>query len=128
MAACIRRTICESLAIGRVYNEARQAQDESALLDELVSSPPGMDPQRLQGSSGIADAATERLREAVRIVDEKSPGDGNAYKAFVLRVARTAAEAYKEGGFIGIGGRQVSDQEQAALDEIETVLAGGTRG
>jgi hypothetical protein len=120
-------TIRESLAIGRVYKEARQAQGESELLDELVSSPPGIDSQRLQGSGDIASVATERLREAVRIVDEKSPDDGDAYKAFVLRVARTAAEAHKEGGFIGIGGRQVSEQEQTALDEIESVVGGSDR-
>ena len=39
-------------------------------------------------------------------------------------MAQAAAEAHKEGGFIGIGGKQISDEEQAALDEINALLEG----
>ena len=118
-------TLRESVAIGRVYSKAREAQGQSELLDELVSSPPGVDRQRLQGEGDIAAASAARLREAVRVLSEKgSVADLEAYKAFVLEVARAAAEAHKEGGFIGIGGKQVSDEEQAALDEISAVLEG----
>ena len=57
------------------------------------------------------------------LLDEKAaPEDVQAYKEFVLSVGRAAAEAHKEGGFIGIGGKPVSDEEQAALDEIRGVL------
>ena len=113
--------IRESLAVSRIYTDARQAHGESPFLDELVSSPPGIDPQRLAG--GGADASRERLREAVRLVSEKgSPEDLDAYRGFVLNVARAAAEAHKEGGFAGIGGKKVSDEEQAVLDEISAVL------
>ena len=116
-------TIRESLAIGQVYAAARQGQGESELLDALVSSPPGIDPQRLRAAGDIAAATGERLREAVRILNEKaSSEDVEAYKRFVLSVGQAAAEAHKEGGFIGIGGKQVSDEEQAALDEIRAVL------
>jgi hypothetical protein len=59
----------------------------------------------------------------VRILGEKgTPEETDAYKTFVLSVAQAAAEAHKEGGFIGIGGRPVSEAEQAALDEIRGVL------
>ena len=50
-------------------------------------------------------------------MDEES-----AYKRFVLGVAQAAAEAHKEGGFIGIGGKRISDEERVALDEIEAML------
>ena len=116
-------TIRESLAIAKVYGEARRAQGESELLDQLVASPPAADPQRLQGAGDIATASSERLREAVRLLTEKgSPEDAEAYKRFVLSVAQAAAEAHKEGGFIGIGGKQVSDEEQAALDELRALV------
>ncbi|MFL5338335.1 MAG: hypothetical protein ACJ8H8_35500 [Geminicoccaceae bacterium] len=118
-------TIRESLAIGRVYSAARQGQGESELLDELVSSPPGVDRQRLQGAGDIAAVSGGRLREALRVLNKKaSPGDVEAYKRFVVDVAQAAAEAHKEGGFIGIGGKQISDEEQAALDEIRSILEG----
>ena len=83
-----------------------------------------MDPKRLQGERDLASATSDRLREALRILREKgTPEDVDAYKRFVMDVARTAAEAHKEGGFIGIGGKQVSPKEADALDEIGVVLA-----
>ncbi len=118
-------TIRESLAIGKVYSEARQAQRESELLDELVSAPPAVDPQRLQHAGDIAAASSDRLREALRLLYQKaSATDADAYKGFVLAVAQAAAEAHKEGGFIGIGGKQISDQEQVVLDELKALLDG----
>src|SRR5688572_3077001 len=118
-------TIRESLAIGRVYGEARRNQGESELLDDLVSSPPAIDAQRVQPGSDIGAVTGERLRDALRLVTEKgSPEEVDAYKQFVVSVARAAAEAHKEGGFIGIGGKQISDEEQAALDEIQRELNG----
>ncbi len=115
--------IRESLAMGKVYTEARQNQGHSELLDALVSSPPSIDSQRLQGAGDLAAASGDRLREALGILGEKgSPEDVEAYKAFVLAVAQAAAEAHKEGGFVGIGGKPISDSEQAALDELKGIL------
>ena len=119
-------TIRESVAVGKVYTAARQAQGQSELLDAIVASPPAVDPQGLQGGGDIATVADERLREALRILNEKgSPEDAEAYKGFVVAVAQAAAEAHKEGGFVGIGGKPVSEAEQKALDEIKAVLDNG---
>lgn len=118
-------TIRESIAVSKVYAEARQAEGESELLDALVASPPGIDTQRLTGGGDVAAASAERLREALGLLEAKGAAqDAEAYKRFVLSVARAAAEAHKEGGFVGIGGKPVSDEEQAALDEISGVLDG----
>ena len=115
-------TIRESLAIGKVYTEARQGHGDSELLDALVASPPGIDPQGVKDAGDLASASSDRLREAIRLLSEKAPDDVDAYKRFVLKVAQAAAEAHKEGGFIGIGGKQVSPEEQAAIDDIAGVL------
>jgi hypothetical protein len=116
-------TIRESLAMAQVYAEARRSQGESELLDALVSSPPAVNPQQLQGASDIAAVSGERLRQALGLIAEKgSAGDVEDYKSFVVSVAQAAAEAHKEGGFIGIGGKQISAEEQAALDEIRGIL------
>jgi hypothetical protein len=37
-------------------------------------------------------------------------------------VAQAAASAHKEGGVLGIGGKEVSDAENQALDGISTAL------
>jgi hypothetical protein len=115
--------IRESLAIGRVYNEARQRQGESELLDALVSSPPAIDPKGLQGSEDLKSAVTGRVQEALRLLEQKgSPEEVASYKEFILSVAQAAAEAHKEGGFIGIGGKEISPEEQTALDELRATL------
>ena len=115
-------TIRESLAIGRAYAAAREGFGDSELLDELVSVPPAVDRERIEGG-GIAAASTERLREAVRILGEKATREEvDAYGRFVVSVAEAAANAHKEGGVLGVGGKQVSDAERAALDEIAAAL------
>ena len=118
-------TIRESLALGKVYAHAREQQGQSELLDELVSAPPVLDRSRLQGEGDISAIASQRLRDALAILaDKASPEEVDAYKRFVRSLADAAAHAHKEGGFLGIGGKQVSDEEQAALDEISAVLNG----
>jgi hypothetical protein len=65
-------TIRESLAMAKVYTEARGQQGDSELLDALASSPPAVDPQRLQAGGDITAQSSERLREALRLIGEKA--------------------------------------------------------
>jgi hypothetical protein len=118
-------TIRESLAVAKVYAAARQAQGDSALLDALVATPPAVDAQQLrQGGGDLATVSDQRLREALRILAEKAtPEEVEEYKRFVVEVAEAAAKAHKEGGFIGIGGKEISPEEQAALDDIQRILS-----
>jgi hypothetical protein len=116
-------TIRESLAMGQTYARARQQQGESELLDDLVAAPPSVDPNRIRSAGDLGSASSERLREALRLLEEKAtPAEVDAYKRFVLTAAEAAANAHKEGGFMGVGGKQVSDEEQAALDDIAATL------
>lgn len=118
-------TIRESTAMGRVYTHARQQQGASPLLDEIVASPPALDPKRAQEGQDVASLTTERLHEAVALMRRKaSPDEVAAYERFVTSVAEAAAQAHKEGGVLGIGGERVSEAEQAALDEIAAMLSG----
>jgi hypothetical protein len=108
-------TLRESFAIREVYAAARELGGESALLDELVASTPAIKLEETRG--------TERLTEALGVLEKKAtPEDVDAYKGFVLAMVQTAAEAHREGGFVGIGGEEVSEREQAALDEIAALL------
>ena len=40
----------------------------------------------------------------------------------VVSVAQKVSEAAKEGGFLGFGGTQVSEQEAATIKELSTAL------
>jgi hypothetical protein len=117
-------TLKESVAVGRAYAEARRHHGESALLDEIVASPPALDPARLrEGGGDLRQLAASRLRDASALLDGKVPADeAQAYKQFAVTVAEAVANAHKEGGFAGIGGQPVSANEQAALDDIRSAL------
>jgi hypothetical protein len=58
------------------------------------------------------------VRDAVALLDAKAPDEAPAVKRWLYGVAEKAASAAREGGFLGIGGTAVSDQEQAALAEL----------
>jgi hypothetical protein len=60
---------------------------------------------------------------AAAIVDEKaSAAEAQGYKEWMLGVAKSVAEAGKEGGFLGIGAVRVSDQEQTVLNNYSKTL------
>jgi hypothetical protein len=123
VAAASGGALRESFAIGRVYAAARELRGESPLLDELVASTPSIDLENLRDHPDPVGASTERLQAALAFLQSKATAeDVDAYKGFVLAVVQTAAEAHREGGFVGIGGAEVTEREQAALDEIGAVL------
>ena len=119
VAASRGGTIRESIAVGEAYTKARQAHGESELLDALVAAPPAADPGQLRSSGDIAKLSNDRILGALQILEQKaSPEEVEAYKMFVTAVAHAAANAHREGGFLGVGGTHVSDEEQQALDEL----------
>jgi hypothetical protein len=117
-------TLRETMAMGRVYQEARARQGTSPLLDELIKSPPAIDPEQVKAAGGdISTVATDHLRRAMQILETTATAqDADAYKTFVMSVAQAVAGAHKEGGFLGIGGTRISDAENHALDEISSAL------
>ena len=117
-------TLREGIAMGRVYQTAREQHGDSELLDDLLKSAPSIDPDRIREAGGdVGSVTTDQLRKAVRILETKAtPADTDAYKRFVMTVAQAVAGAHKEGGFLGIGGKQISDAENHALDEISGAL------
>jgi hypothetical protein len=108
----------ESIALGKAYAAARR-DGGSELLEQVVASPPHVDPKSI-----TPDQLPERIREAIRIVGQKAtPEEAEEYRQFILRVADAVAHAHKEGGVLGIGGKEVSEQEQAVLDELARLLS-----
>ena len=77
-------------------------------------------------SSG-ANAGVEilgELQEVNRIVSEKaSPEDAGAMREWLLAAAQEAADAAKEGGFLGFHAERVSEGEQAMLDRLRATLS-----
>ena len=117
--------IRESIALGKAYAEARRDAG-SELIEQLVASPPHLDRASMGEPDQLRTQLDERIDDAVRLVEQKAtPEEAAQYRQFILRVADVVAHAAKEGGVLGIGGKEVSEQEQAVLDELGARLSAG---
>jgi hypothetical protein len=65
----------------------------------------------------------DAIKAASAAVKAKMPGEAANFASTLNDLAQTVASAAKEGGFLGIGGKQISKEEQQALDEIKAALA-----
>jgi hypothetical protein len=66
----------------------------------------------------------EELAEVNRIVSAKAtPEEAGAYRDWLRTAAQEAANAAKEGGFMGFRAERVSEGEQRMLDKLDEVLA-----
>lgn len=73
---------------------------------------------------GLSRAALmEVVSGAVAAVNSVDPGESAQYKALILDVAQKTAEASKEGGFLGFGGKKVSEGEADTLAQLRSLLA-----
>ena len=116
-------TIRESISMAKAYSEARQAATDDELLSEILRSRPEVDPRAYGDPQELRERGLERLRATMALLREKaSPEEAAGYGKFALEVARRAAEAHKEGGFLGVGGQRVSEAEQGALDDVAAAL------
>jgi hypothetical protein len=68
------------------------------------------------------DQLLKAVQNAVALVAAKAPASVADYNQMMIIVAAKVAEAAKEGGFLGIGGEQVSNAEKAALAGIAAAL------
>ena len=67
----------------------------------------------------------EELRAAHTLVAAKAtPDEAAAFGEWLVAAARAAAEAAKEGGFMGFGAQRVSDREEAMLDQVRAAVSG----
>ena len=51
-----------------------------------------------------------------------TPEETAAFATWLIATAQAAADAAKDGGFMGFGAKQVSDGEQAMLDRLRETL------
>jgi hypothetical protein len=67
----------------------------------------------------------DELREVNVIASGKATAEeADAYRGWLLAAAREAADAAKEGGFLGFHAQRVSEGEQRMLDQLAGVLGG----
>jgi broad specificity phosphatase PhoE len=78
---------------------------------------------KARGATAGADILDE-LREVNAIVTAKAtPEEAAGYREWLTSAAKEAADAAKEGGFMGFKAVRVSEGEQKMLDRLSEVLA-----
>jgi hypothetical protein len=115
-------SVRETFSMAKAYTEARKEHGDSELLDELVNAKPEMDRTRYHSPEELKEASLKNITEAVDLLRSKAtPEELDGYKKFIVGLANRVAEARKE-GFMGLSGERVSDDEKAAIGEIESAL------
>jgi hypothetical protein len=122
--------IKEMLAVGKLIAETKTKGGANALVDALVAdiaTREGMEqakPNEIKGMppGEVRSHAVDALKKVAALVDRKAPGDAAEFKTWLQQVAQRVANAAKEGGFLGIGGTLLSEQEQAALRDTASAL------
>jgi hypothetical protein len=115
----------ETFAMGKVLAEAR-AQGSGELIGALVADLATAEgrqasrPTDLAGKSPeqLKTTALEQMRKVGALLDQKAPEESQAVKRWLHDTGKRVAEAATEGGFLGIGGTQVTEQEKTALNEL----------
>jgi hypothetical protein len=72
---------------------------------------------------GSGQQVLEELRGVNELVAAKAtPQEAEAFRRWLVAAAQAAADAAKEGGFLGFGAEQVSAGEQQMLDQVRAAV------
>jgi len=100
---------------------AEVSLDIEAMRQQKQSPLGGYRPTAEVGSA--VDQVLEEIRAVQALVSVKATADeAAAFGRWLLAAAQAAADAVKEGGFMGFGAQQVSDREQAMLDRVRDAV------
>jgi hypothetical protein len=121
----------ETSAALKAIQEAARAHTGVELVDAVADDVIAEAKQRHNVAKGFKpEGATpgEAILDELRAVDglvaaKATPEELEAFREWLLDIARRASEAAKEGGFMGFGAVQVSEGEQQMLDRLRQALA-----
>jgi hypothetical protein len=105
-----------------VADSVKSAAPTSLLGTAFGGGLTGSELDALNRDAPPTDSILKNLTAAKAAVSSVSAAEGAAYSNMIIHVAENVAAATKEGGFLGIGGKQVSGDEEAALSAIKAAL------
>lgn len=126
----------EMFAVGKLVNETKtQAEGaggfSNSLLRSIVADLASPDARaqldvselRAVPPPQLQSHALEACRALAALVDRKaSREEAEEVKRWLVTIAQRTAEAAKEGGFLGIGGTRVSENETVATRDVARAL------
>jgi hypothetical protein len=119
----------ELFAVGKMLAKVKMQGSSSDLVRALVTDletgarEQGVPPE-MQGKTPdqVRSYAIQNLRQVTTMIEKKAKPEAPGFNQWLVSVAQKVSEAAKEGGFLGMGGTQVTAQEAATLKELSTVL------
>ena len=122
----------ESMAAIKTVTEAAQSGDQPELVREVAKGFSEKAKARQNPMSGFKPKGAmagqeilDELRAVNGIVTQKAtPEEAAAFREWLLSSAKRAAEAAKEGGFLGFKAERVSQGEKDMLEKLSEALAG----
>jgi hypothetical protein len=122
----------EALAVVKAVTEsaASTSNELIKILAEEIKARGGKPdmPELPAEREGVRAALIDSCKRAAAVVAQKSASEADEYKRWLVALARKTAEASKEGGFLGIGGTVVSEEESSAVKELASALGVSTYG
>ena len=120
----------ETAATLKTVRDARESGGRGELVDAVAQEVVGEARERknplhdFKPKGALAgQQILEELTEVNRIVSAKAaPEEADAYRDWLRAAAQEAANAAKEGGFMGFRAERVSEGEQRMLDKLGEVL------
>jgi hypothetical protein len=76
----------------------------------------------LKGSTARQQVVEELTRVNEILSAKATPEEAASFRAWLIEAAQEAANAAKEGGFLGIGATRVSEGEEAMLSQLREIL------
>jgi hypothetical protein len=121
----------ESMAALKTVIEAAQSGGHGELVDSVADSVAAKAKQRenplgdFKPRGAMAgEEILDELRAVNRLLTEKAtPEEAAGFREWLMTAAKRAAEAAKEGGFLGFHAERVSAGEQQMLDKLGEVLS-----
>jgi hypothetical protein len=97
------------------------------LLTDIALDLQSMTQQRQNPLKDFKPQAPDQIQEELRAVSDlvsskASAEEAAAFKQWLLATAQAAADAAKEGGFMGFGAVQVSEGETKMLDQLRATI------
>jgi hypothetical protein len=126
----MRRTVDEGLAGDQAIEAGRHS--DSPLVrriaaelwtgDDTAAEPQPTAVEFNDRRQGLADVLAKARRAAAMLAGRAAPADARAYRDWLLAIAKHVCAAARSGGFLGIGGEQISTAERAFLAELDGAL------
>lgn len=120
----------EMFAVSKAIADAEKESASNELISALVAATKSVKPKEMQPApkfDTIEEArayALDQVRQVAALVDQKAPvQEAQEFKQWLASIGQKVAEAAKEGGFLGFGGVQITEEEKTAVNELAAALA-----